>query len=144
VVCKHVRDRRDALEAWHPCGKTAGSTRRVPLSDEALAALAMLPRGIGATLVFPSETGQLQHLENWRPRFWKPALEAPGVNHGTVYTLRHTAATNMLAAGISLFDVSRFLGTSAIQVSKTYGHLTEGAEDAARTKLNARANRSGV
>ena len=128
----------------HPYGKTSGSTRRVPLSDVAISALSTLPRGIGETLVFPTETGQMQALENWRPRVWKPALVASGIGHGNPYSLRHTFATNALATGIPLFDVARFMGTSAVQISKTYGHLVQGAEESARTKLNARANRSGV
>jgi integrase len=64
-------------------------------------------------------------------------LDASGIGHGTPYTLRHTFATTALAAGISLFDLSRFMGTSIEQIDKTYGHLAAGSEQAALAKLDA-------
>jgi site-specific recombinase XerD len=66
------------------------------------------------------------------------------LNDGNVYTLRHTFATNALAAGLSLYEVSRYMGTSVVQISKTYGHLAQGAEDATIAKLDAAAGGSGV
>jgi integrase len=59
------------------------------------------------------------------------------MRHGTIYILRHTFASNALAAGISLFDLSRFMGTSIEMINRTYGHLAEGSEQAARAKLDA-------
>jgi integrase len=132
---------RGVLRAY---GKTSTSRRRVPLSRAARDALAAVTRRIDTPLVFPSVRGDLMHLENWRPREWKPALEAAGIDHGNVYTLRHTAATTMLAAGLSLYEVSRYLGTSVVQISKTYGHLAQGSEHAAVAKLDAAAGGSGV
>jgi integrase len=63
-------------------------------------------------LLFPSATGLLLDLHNWRAREWMPALDAAGVDHGTIYTLRHTAITNWLAAGLTVVEVSRYAGTS--------------------------------
>jgi integrase len=67
-----------------------------------------------------------------------PALDAAGIDHGTIYTLRHTAITNWLAAGLTVFEVSRYAGTSVPMIDQHYGHLAIGHEDAARAKLNAR------
>ena len=69
------------------------------------------------------------------------AVVASGVNHGTIYTLRHTFATSALAAGLGLFELSRFMGTSVDMIDRTYGHLATGAEDVARAKLDALADR---
>jgi hypothetical protein len=42
-----------------------------------------------------------------------------------------------LAAGISLFELARFMGTSIEMVDRHYGHLAPGSEQAAREKLDA-------
>ncbi len=118
-------------------GKTARSRRRVPLSSYAQAALASVTRRIDTPLIFPAPTGEHIHLNNWNLGEWKPALESSGVGHGTPYVLRHTFATSAIAAGIGLFELSRFMGTSVKQLDATYGHLIPGAEDAARAKLDA-------
>lgn len=39
------------------------------------------------------------------------------------YDLRHTYATFALRAGISIFDLSRFMGASLAMIDKHYGHL---------------------
>jgi integrase len=64
-------------------------------------------------------------------------MDASGVGHGTPYALRHSFATNAIAAGIGLFDLSRFMGTSIEMIDRTYGHLAPGCEQAARDKLDA-------
>jgi integrase len=125
---------RGALKGY---GKTSGRRRRVPLSGAALAALDAVPPRIDSRLVFPNEDGGHLDLHNWRRREWKPALEAACVEHGTIYTLRHNYATRSLAAGISLFELSRYMGTSIEMINRHYGHLAEGSEQAAAAKLDA-------
>jgi hypothetical protein len=56
---------------------------------------------------------------------------------------RHTAITTWLAAGITLYEVARFAGTSARMIDLTYGHLFRGSEASARAKLDAYASRLG-
>jgi integrase len=152
-------------------GKTARSRRRVPLSARAVAALEQLPPRLDTRLVFPATTGGYLSLHNWRAREWEPALEAAGfytcscggpmrsakTRRGVrrcercaaerpsrrVYDLRHTFAAHALAAGIGLYELARYMGTSADQIDRTYGHLVQGAEDAARAKLDAYRQRLG-
>ena len=39
------------------------------------------------------------------------------------YAMRHSFASFAIAAGISTFELARFMGTSVLQIDKTYGHL---------------------
>jgi hypothetical protein len=59
-------------------------------------------------------------------------------------TLRHTFASEALAAGVSIFEPSRLMGASAHEIDRTYGHLVADSEDTIRARLDARAARSGV
>jgi hypothetical protein len=50
-----------------------------------------------------------------------------------VYDLRHTFATFALRAGISTFDLSRYMGASLTVIDRHYGHLArDGREHAIR------------
>lgn len=51
-------------------------------------------------------------MSPWRHREWNPALRAAGLEHRTVYAMRHTYASLSIAAGVSLFELSRLMGTS--------------------------------
>jgi integrase len=42
-----------------------------------------------------------------------------GFQSGRPYSLRHTFATFAIAAGVSLFELARFMGTSVEQIDKT-------------------------
>ena len=50
--------------------------------------------------------------------------------------LRHTFASFSIAAGVSLFELARFMGTSVDQIDKTYGHLLPDSLDRARGALD--------
>jgi integrase len=93
--------------------KTKASVRAVPLHAIALAAVDQLPGAPESPLPFPSARGAYLDLHNFRNRSWKPAQTAAGISPlCRVYDLRHTFATFALRAGISTFDLSRYMGTS--------------------------------
>jgi integrase len=135
--------RRYADSTLTPYPKTVGSRRRVPLSARALAALDRLPPRLDTKLVFPAARGGYIGLDGWRTRHWYPALEAAGIEQRGPYQLRHTFATEALAAGISIFELARVMGTSVKMIDRTYGHLARDSEAAIRARLDARARRSG-
>ena len=115
--------------------KTKASLRAVPLQAVALAALEELqPPDPACALLFPSVRGGHLDLHNFRNRNWKPAQKAAGVTPlRRVYDLRHTFATFALRAGISTFDLSRYMGTSLAMIDRHYGHLArDGREHAIR------------
>lgn len=119
--------------------KTERSRRRVPLTARAVVALDSLPRRIDTRLVFPSPRRGHIDMHNFARRDWHPALEAAGLAPRRVYDLRHTFASTALAAGISLYELSRYMGASARVLEMHYAHLVRDAEDVARAKLDAAA-----
>jgi integrase len=127
-----------------PYPKTERSRRRVPLSKRAVGAYtARVPR-LDTTLAFPAPRGGYLLLDNFRTREWYDALDGAGIDRRGPYHLRHTFASEALAAGISIFELSRLMGASVKEIDRTYGHLVRDSADAIRARLDARAARSGV
>jgi integrase len=116
------------------CPKTETSRRAVPLQTIALEALDQQPSSRESALVFPAHRGGYLDLHNFRNREWKPAQVAAGVEPmRRIYGLRHTFATFALRAGISTFDLSRYMGASLTMIDRHYGHLArDGREHAIR------------
>jgi integrase len=115
--------------------KTKASVRAVPLQAIALAALDELRRpDPERPLLFPSANGGYFDLHNFRNRNWRRAQKAAGITPlRRIYDLRHTFATFALRAGISTFDLSRYMGTSLAMIDRHYGHLArDGREHAIR------------
>jgi integrase len=116
------------------CPKTEASRRAVPLQTIALQALERQLSSRKSELVFPAERGGYLDLHNFRNREWKPAQVAAGIEPlRRIYDLRHTFATFALRAGISTFDLSRYMGASLTMIDRHYGHLArDGREHAIR------------
>ncbi len=139
-----VVQRRYANGVLTPFPKTVRSRRRVPLTRRAQDAIEALPPRLDTTLQFPAAQGDHIDLHNWRRREWYPALEAAGIAKRGPYHLRHTFATEALAAGVSIFELARLMGTSVAMIDERYGHLARDSEAAIRARLDARSGRSGV
>jgi integrase len=100
----------------------------------------MVPR-LDTRLLFPSRhRSNYISLDHWRRHDWNPALRAAGLEHRSPYALRHTYASFAIAAGVSTFELARFMGTSVAVIDRTYGHLLPDARDRAKLALDAFVN----
>jgi hypothetical protein len=76
--------------------------------------------------VFPALRGGYLDLHNFRIREWMPAQRELGTDPvRRIYGLRHSFATSALRAGISTFDLSRYMGASLTTIDRHYGHLAK-------------------
>jgi integrase len=82
-----------------------------------------MPSGTRSGLGRPASKAGYLSLDNWRTREWYDALDGAGIARRGPYHLRHTFASEALAAGISIFELSRLMGTSVKEIDRTYGHL---------------------
>jgi hypothetical protein len=98
----------------HPIAAAGAAVRTRTLSAR---------RGAAATrhvLLFPAARGGLLNLYNWRRREWAPAIEAAGIRRpARIYDLRSTFASNALAAGVSVFELARIMGTSTHMIERS-------------------------
>jgi integrase len=126
--------RRSFTKGRLKCTKTEASRRAVPLQAIALDAIERQPPSPNNPLLFPGERGGYLDLHNFRDHHWKPAQLAAGIEPlRRIYDLRHTFATFALRAGISTFDLSRYMGASLTMIDRHYGHLArDGREHAIR------------
>lgn len=137
-----IVQRRFSQGRLTPYPKTVRSRRRIPLTKRAQDAVgALLPR-IDTPLLFPAPKGGHIGLNTWRTRDWYPALDAAGISRRGPYCLRHTFATEALAAGISTFELSRLMGSSIEMIERTYGHLARDSEQRIRERLETRQTRT--
>ncbi|HEY8764125.1 MAG TPA: tyrosine-type recombinase/integrase, partial [Solirubrobacteraceae bacterium] len=119
-------------------GKTQRSRRQVPLSRRAIGALDAIPARLDTPLIFPAPQGGVLNIDNFRRRMWAPAVEAAGVRlPARLYDLRSTFASDALAAGVSVFELARIMGTSVQMVERHYGTLLDGAGAGISSRLDA-------
>jgi hypothetical protein len=81
---------------------------------------------------------------SWPRRFgrrrWRPAQIAAGVEPiRGLYDIRHTYATFALRAGVPVFALSRFIGSSIAMIDRHYGHLARDSHVHAVSLLDALA-----
>jgi hypothetical protein len=69
---------------------------------------------------------------------WSPAVKASGVEQpARIYDLRSTFASNALAAGVTVFELAKVMGTSVAMIERHYGTLIGGAHAGIVGRLDA-------
>jgi integrase len=108
-------------------GRRQGQYRDVPLPGYVTAMC-----GNGRGDLFPAGT-----WDTYQHRFAR-AVKAAGLDGFHPHMLRHCYASALLAAGVSVFDVSRYLGHRSTDfTTRIYGHLVPSAVSRAREVLDA-------
>lgn len=131
-----------------PDTEKAGRGRTVPLTANLKAVLAGLKSGRtvvsmdGSDPVFSLSGGAPLPKTALRSMFVRGVRRCEGIplaKRGEVsfHTLRHTAASVMVAAGVPLFDVAKVLGHSTLAVTMRYAHFAPAAGRSAIDRLGA-------
>ncbi len=129
--------------------KTAKSRRTLPLSAGVISMLrahrkAQVAERLRAGNVW-TDTGHVFTTDSGLPmdprnvlRALSTAAAKAGIADANVHTLRHSAATAMLDAGVHLKAVSELLGHADIRVTaEVYGHTSDEVARAAMDRLSA-------
>ena len=119
--------------------KTTSGRRSLPLTPNLVEELAQhLAQTPDSEFVFMSPTGRLLHHQNWRKRFWQPAVERAGLVPLVYHELRHTAATIMLDLEQDELVVQRRMGHKDIHTTKQiYGHVFPEREEVLTNRMQA-------
>ncbi len=110
-----------------------GKTRHVPLSEGAKEILRSFGSFLTSVYVFPGirrrgEQGMDHPLDSraFERRAYEPALRKAGIQGACWHTLRHTAASRRVMAGVDLISVKEILGHRDIETTLRYAHLAPG------------------
>ncbi|MFL9904773.1 tyrosine-type recombinase/integrase [Paraburkholderia sp. RL17-337-BIB-A] len=114
-------------------GKTG--YRIVSLSSSAIQFFKEQTKGkIADAPIFTTAYGHRWNKDSWKKPVKEAAKAAELPPTIVMYSLRHTAISEMIANGIDSFEVARMAGTSTEMIDKHYGHLQH---DRMRAKLDA-------
>jgi site-specific recombinase XerD len=125
-----VKDIDSDRKMLHVVAGKGGKDRYVPLPDHAL----MLLRHNWCThrnpdWMFPSRSGDGPMDESGIQRAFQAALRESGVHKdASIHTLRHSYATHLLEAGVSLRVIQVYLGHASPSTTAIYTHLTSVTE----------------
>lgn len=116
-----------------PGGKTGG--RSVPISDRMAALCRDQAKGkLPKALLFTRADGVAWSRDNWGKPFQEAVTKAKLGDGVVLYTLRHSAISEMIANGMNAFTVATLTGTSVAMIQAHYGHLFA---DKVKEALNA-------
>jgi len=119
-----------------------GTIRHVPIRGNALslikeiAAERKLKDAKG--LVFSGKTEHTQDKPKAIENIFKTALKQAGIENFRFHDLRHSAASELVMAGVDMRTVAEILGHSDLKITQRYAHLSRAHVDDAVSRLNDR------
>ena len=104
----------------------SGHTRHVPLSEGAKSLLRSYDSVFRSPFVFPSVHDPLKPLcpDSFLRNRYRPALKKAGIVGSSWHSLRHTAASRRVMAGVDLLAVKELLGHRDFDTTLKYSHLS--------------------
>jgi site-specific recombinase XerD len=133
-----VKDIDGERKMIHVVAGKGGKDRYIPLPDRAL----MLLRHHWLThrnpdWMFPSRSGEGPMCESGIQKAFRAALRESRVHKdGSIHTLRHSYATHLLEAGVSLRVIQVYLGHASPATTAIYTHLTSVTEAQVSQHIN--------
>ena len=140
---KVLGGRSDDESAFRPGLKTTKGVRRKTKEEFGRWTLfpsilsTVAPVRLHRRLIFPSPTGRVWAQRNFYRDVWEPASEKAGTDF-TVYDLRHTFTSHLLASGVPTVEVAAYVGHSTRQLdgldnttTRVYQHPTGEYREAA-------------
>lgn len=127
--------------------KTASSRRTVELPDVLLAELKRwqlcCPKG-EHDLVCPGADGRPMSASSLLQSGFQPAVRRAGIRQVRFHDLRHSFASNLLAAGVDLATISAALGHANVRITlEVYSHSVPKARHGAADRMAALLSQSG-
>jgi integrase len=100
-----------------------GKSAEVPLSNEIRQALATLPSRFARKYVFPGPKGKMLTRGECNSPLWRACRKA-GLREVGWHVLRHSFASQLAMAGVSLKAIQELMRLSSIAMVLRYAHLT--------------------
>lgn len=107
---------------WKVPISKSGKRRFVPLSVDALAVIAQLPRWENCPWLIPNPDTKKPYTSIYYA--WARSTKRAGLEGLRIHDLRHSAASNMVNAGQSLYVVGQVLGHAQPRTTQRYAHLS--------------------
>jgi len=116
-----------------------GRARTVPMSPQLCQALREHHGSAGDQVrVFLSDQGKTLNTNRVKHPLWR-GIEAAGLEKIRIHDLRHSFASQLAIAGVSLYKIQALLGHQDISMTMRYAHLSPETQDEAVLVLDGAA-----
>lgn len=113
---------RRSWSAGHETSPKSGKARTLPMTDDLVAEMRWRRARTSSVCVFPASDGERLDRNRVKHPFWR-CIKAAGVPEIRIHDMRHTFASQLVTAGVSLRVVQDLLGHSTITMTERYAHL---------------------